>query len=225
MALVLQDIFPLSPTQGSAATAKLLEPHTCMKEIYYPTFASLSEARVIYTKRIANPYYMFQYDYHGIMNWEYMLLEEFFRRMKGKYSPFYVVDWETPYTISAATSASLTVDRTFGLEAATGFGRNKLLIYNPAYSGTNKEIVTINSGETFTDTTILTSAVTVALATSGAKAYVLYPAMFDVDKLKGTVIDHAIQSKIVNYPGYGNKDIFGPVIDVSIVIMQIGAMK
>ena len=227
MALVEQDIFPLSTTQGSSTTAKILEPYTCMKELYFPTFSSLSQSRLVYTKRVSHPYYMFQYDYKTIMNWEFRLLEEFYYRMKGKYESFYAVDWSSPYALSAATSSSITVDHVFGLQNDTGYGGNTLLMYNATYSGVNKQILTIDSAEAFGDSTIdVNETVNTTLAgVGGTKVYVLYACMFDADKIKGTVVDVCIQNNVVSYPGFGNKNLFGPIVEVSVPIIQVGVMK
>jgi len=226
MALDVQDIFPISTTQGSASTAKILEPSSCSKELYMPTFNSLSESRLVYTKRISHPYYMFQYDYKTLMTWEYILIEECYRRVKGKYATFYAVDWSTPYRILGSSSSSITVDRVTGLSADTGFGGNTVLVYDPHKSGVNKQILTIDPTEVFGDTTItINETVTTSIATNHALLYVLYIAMFDIDKIKGTPLGVCIQQDVVLFEGYGSKNLFGTVYDVTIPIIQMGGMK
>jgi len=226
MALELQDIFPLSTTQGTAATARLLEPYSSKKELYMPTYNTLTQSRVVYTKRVSHPYYMFQYDYKNLMSWEYQLIEDFYRRMKGKYESFYVVDWSAPYSISASTVSSVTIDRIGGLEAATGYGGNTLLVYNAHKSGTNKQILTIDASEVFADTTIaMNETVSTTVAANSAKLYILYVGMFDSDKIQGTPVDTCIQKNVINYAGYGYKSMFGSILDVTIPIIQVGVMK
>jgi len=226
MALDLEDIFPLSTTQGTAANAKILEPSSCSKELYMPTYNTLSESRLVYTKRISHPYYMFQYDYKTLMSWEYSLIEEFYRNTKGKYKTFYAVDWSTPYRISASSATTVTVDRVTGLSADTGFGGNRVLVYDPYKSGANKQILTIDPTEVFDDNTIaMNEGVNTSIATTRATLYVLYIAMFDIDKIKGTPLGVCIQKNVITFVGYGDKSLFGTVFDVTVPIIQMGGMK
>jgi len=224
MALTIQDIFPLSTSQGSSSTAKLLEPYFCTKELYMPTFNVLSETRIAYNKLMSHPYYMFQYVYKHLMNWEYFLIEEFYRRMKGKFEIFYIVDWSAPYRISAAATDSITVDRTQGLQSDTGYGGNTLIIYNPTRSGTNKQILTISAIDS--TTVSVNEVVTTALATArGTYMYVLYSGMFDASKINGTVVDTCIQRNVLNIEGYGSRSMFGPIMEITLPLIQIGVMK
>ena len=225
MALQLSDIFPLSTSQGATVTAKILEPHTCSRQYNAPTELITSEARLVYTKRISKPYYMFQYQYKGIMAWEYQLLEEFFIRMHGQYETFYVVDWSAQYRISASAVGSVTVDRIAGLETETGFGGNILLLYNPVYTGTpNKQILTITDASTTTVTVNEVVNTTLANAT-GSLIYVLYPSMFDGVDIKYTYVDFCIDKRVANYIGYGNKSLYGFISDTTIPFVQVGVMK
>jgi len=161
--------------------------------------------------------------------WEYQLIEEFYRRMNGRYEVFYAVDWNAGYRISGATASpgSLTLDRTNNLENDTGFGGNTLLVYNPSYSGTNKQILTIAAAETFSDTTVIVNeTVTTALALSaGARTYILYPCMFDSPNLQANVTDFCIQRDSVYYKGFGTKPLYGSVSDITVSLMQVGVMK
>ena len=225
MALQLSDIFPTSTSQGTAATARLLEPHTCNRQYNAPTALTTSEARLVYTKRISKPYYMFSYQYKGIMAWEFQLLEEFFIRMKGQYEAFYVVDWSSQYRVSSYTAGSVTVDRTSGLESETGFGGNTILLYNPTYKGAlNKQILTIVDAST-TEIDVNESVNASLAAVSGTLVYVLYPCMFDAITLQFTQIDFCIDHAVVNYIGVGNKSLYGQIGDVTIPLVQVGVMK
>lgn len=224
MALTIQDIFPLSTTQGSASTAKILEPYACSRQYNDLSETVVSEARLVYTKVISKPYYMFQYSYKSIMAWEYQLLEDFYRRMKGRYETFYLVDWSSQYRITASTPTSVTVDRISGLDDDTGFGGNTVLIYNPIKSGTNKQILTIASFSTLTLN--VNEAVTTSLASAaGTMLYVLYPCMFDTTSLQNTIVDFCIQRNVISFPGYGNRTLYGTINDVNIPFIQVGVMK
>ena len=168
---------------------------------------------------------MFQYAYKGIMAWEYQLIEEFFIRMKGQYESFYAVDWSAQYRVSGSASGSVTVDRIAGLEIETGFGGNKLLLYNPIYTGTpNKQLLTITDASTTTVT--VSETVNTALAnSSGTLIYILYPSMFDGVDIKYTYVDFCIDKRVANYIGYGDKSLYGIILDTTVALVQVGVMK
>ncbi len=222
----MQDIFPLSTSQGTANLVRILEPHSCTTNYNDPTEVIVAEVRLIYTKKLSHPYNMMIYSYKSILSWEYQLIEEFYRRMNGRYETFYAVDWNARYRVLAATSGSVTLDRINGLDATTGFGGNTLVLYNPTYSGVNKAILTIATITSNTRVVTVNEAVSTPLALSaGTYIYVLYPCMFDTATLQPTMVDFCIQHDIINFKGFGNKSLYGAVIDINIPLVQVGVMK
>jgi hypothetical protein len=229
MALQLSDIFPLCPIQGTTANAKILEPHKCSKTVVSPTQLSESAARVIFRKRISRPYVEFNYEYEGILQYEYELIASFYRRMKGKYNEFYLVDWSTPYQIEAITNSSITLYSVLDLEASTGYAGNTLLIYNGKITdGLNKQILTIDNTEDFSDYTISvdqTQTINSNLQTTTAFVYVLYPCIFKTDKLSPSVKDFCVEKKVVTIQGHGKRTIFGQVMDVGVSFTLLGSIN
>ena len=227
MSLQISDIFPLIPIGSLAANAiPLLEPHSCDRKLNNATLSVMTEARTIYRKRSSKMSYNFVYRYENLMHWEFSMIESFYRRMRGRYEQFYLVDWSNPYAVQATTSNTVTLDRIDFLTASTGYSGNTLLFYNAHRPGLeNKKILTIASSEDFSDYTITFDQSDITdIPAAGAYVYILHAAVFDLDDLQPTRKDVCIQKEIVAIPGYGSNSLFGPIVDVAISFTQLGVV-
>jgi hypothetical protein len=161
MSLGINEIFPCEDE-----TMRILEPDKCIKILSYPSVVSETESRVFYRKRISKGSQIFQYKYTNLMNWEYLMIQTFFSRKKGRYEDFYLVDWSSPFRIlTVAGGTDYTLDRVTELTATSGFVGNIVLLYNPRFDpkGTatleNKNILTIDS--------IMSNTITVTKSEAG----------------------------------------------------------
>lgn len=176
-------------------------------------------------------YSRFQYQYEGIMSWEYQKIETFFIRMKGRFNDFYLVDWANPYRITVAAAPDYTLNSINGLTDDVGYIGNTLLLYNPRYDTQggvpDKNILTIDSGG-IAGTTITTTkdqSGRTHLDDTNSYIYVLVPAIFDTDSLAPTTGDACIDSLVTYFPGYGNQYVFGPTYTINIPFLQLGVSQ
>lgn len=226
MALSITDIFPLG-TDVVANQGRLLEPHMCNRILQMPTLITPSEARLIYRKRQSKAYYRFKYQYKSIMAWELRLIENFYRRVKGSYEEFYLVDWSSIHKVTASPSdTSLTLDHFDGLEAAAGYIGKTILVHKGRVTGSqNKQILTIADAEAFGDTTIDVDETIFAALRSDSYVYILHPVIFESETIQPTMKDFCTEKKVTNFPGYGSKNIYGQIVDINLAFLQLGVLK
>lgn len=227
MALSINYIFPIG-TDVVANQGRLLEPHECSRILQLPTLITPSEARLVYRKRESKGYYRFQYQYKTIMAWELRVIENFYKRVKGRYEEFYLVDWSNIHKVTGSPSTtSLTLDHLDGLEASPGYIGKTILLHNGRITGAvNKQILTIADAEIFDDNTIdVNETIGASLRGSSSYVYILYPVIFDTEALTPTMKDFCTEKKLVNFPGYGTKNIYGQIVDINISFLQLGVLK
>jgi len=225
MALQVSDIFPLCPIQGTTNNARILEPHKCRKEVVYPTHMAESISRTIFRKRVGRPYVEIAYDYENITQYEYDLINSFYRRMKGAYDSFYVVDWSTPYKIkSFPTSSQALLYTVTDLDLTTGFAGNTVLFYNSGIvEAQNKEIKYISNISSYTIT--LSTPIYAGLRTTSAVVYLLYPCIFKTDKLTPTINDFCVEKQAVTVKGHGTRTLFGPISNITVTFTLLGSIN
>ena len=226
MALSIDYIFPIG-TDVVANQGRLLEPHMCSRILQIPAVVTPSEARLVYRKRQSKGYYRFQYQYKTLMAWELRVIENFYKRVKGRYEEFYLVDWSNIHKVTGSpTSTSLTLDHLDGLEASPGYIGKTLLVHNGKITGAlNKQILTIADAEVFGDNTIDVNETVDATLRQNTYVYILHPVIFESETVQPTMKDFCTDKKIVNFPGYGSKNIYGQIIDINIAFLQLGVLK
>jgi len=226
MALTINDIFPC-PSE----TFRILEPDKCVKYPTYPGIVGESEARIVYRRRFGKAHARFQYQYKGIMTWEYDLILAFFNRKKGQYEDFYIVDWSKQYNIISvanvlATTCDYTLNTVTGLTDSAGYVGNTLLLYNPRFDvqkGTaDKNIVTIDSIASTTISATKNQSGRTHLDIPASYIYVLVPVIFETDSLSPNMGDSCIEKTRPYFPGYGNQYIIGATYSIDIPFLQLG---
>jgi len=227
-----KDIFPFE--EPETTIRKILEPHKCMRYTSYPTRIGGTEARTPYRRRLTKGYVRLQYQYSGIMTWEYRLIERFFRERKGSYDDFYSIDWSERYSVTDNPAATtITLDRTDFLSANSGYLGNTILLYNPSiYDGSTPlndlhQLLTISeiNGNIITVAPVGGEDADTDLRVTSSFVYVAYPSVFETEVLQPSQIDSCIIDDSATVPGFGTQNPFGNIVDVSLSFMSIGNFK